>query len=432
MKAASLLHFTYSLPILMPSAGLSQQLFDPGRMGVMTKPEHPDDQQPLPDLQPDNQRGERPQVDKGFNDFENQLDAFMEKEKAGLRAAKSESGELQQQLDRFIDNLQGQLDTYMDEHTEHEPPFAPMEMPVQAEAAPVSADSAPFTVSESEEVSDLSEALHGAGQPAAQRPEVQPAPNGQAVAKQQSTAGDHILSRLLIVVSCLIAVLAWVVWDQDLLIRSGLMQPETVAKNSGNHEQTERAVVSDHLTAVQESTKPANSVDQAETAQQQSTPEAVATATLSDSKQEAAAEHHASVSVNSAARKISSADSGIALDKAPVSVDRQLPASSVPIQEKQVEPTAVEYAKAKVSAPAIPDQPASIARSSADDATDKPISELRVRARIGNIRSEPSLQGKILYKLKQGAVVTKLEERDGWYRVRLRNGNIAWAFHSIF
>jgi len=66
----------------------------------------------------------------------------------------------------------------------------------------------------------------------------------------------------------------------------------------------------------------------------------------------------------------------------------------------------------------------------------KAISEINVTltviARIGNIRNAPDLSGKVLYRLAQGAVVTKLAEQKGWYQVRLRNGTIAWAHRSIF
>lgn len=58
---------------------------------------------------------------------------------------------------------------------------------------------------------------------------------------------------------------------------------------------------------------------------------------------------------------------------------------------------------------------------------------LKVKVSIGNIRSKPDRSGKVLFRLAQGAVVTRLaEEQKGWFKVRLRNGTIAWAHRSIF
>jgi hypothetical protein len=57
---------------------------------------------------------------------------------------------------------------------------------------------------------------------------------------------------------------------------------------------------------------------------------------------------------------------------------------------------------------------------------------LKVRARVGNIRSKPDKSGKVLFRLAQGAVVTKLGEQQGWFKVRLRNGTVAWGHRSIF
>jgi len=57
---------------------------------------------------------------------------------------------------------------------------------------------------------------------------------------------------------------------------------------------------------------------------------------------------------------------------------------------------------------------------------------LKVTARIGNIRDKPDRSGKVLFRLAQGAVVTRLGEQKGWFHVRLRNGTIAWAHRSIF
>jgi len=57
---------------------------------------------------------------------------------------------------------------------------------------------------------------------------------------------------------------------------------------------------------------------------------------------------------------------------------------------------------------------------------------LKVTASIGNIRNKPDRSGKVLFRLAQGAVVIRLAEQQGWFKVRLRNGVIAWAHRSIF
>jgi len=57
---------------------------------------------------------------------------------------------------------------------------------------------------------------------------------------------------------------------------------------------------------------------------------------------------------------------------------------------------------------------------------------LKVAVRIGNIRNKPDRSGKVLYRLAQGAVVTRLAGQKDWFQVRLRNGTIAWAHRSIF
>jgi len=64
----------------------------------------------------------------------------------------------------------------------------------------------------------------------------------------------------------------------------------------------------------------------------------------------------------------------------------------------------------------------------------EPIAEVKltVAVRIGNIRNAPDKSGKVLYRLSQGDVVTKLAEQNEWFQVRLNNGTVAWAHQSIF
>jgi len=58
--------------------------------------------------------------------------------------------------------------------------------------------------------------------------------------------------------------------------------------------------------------------------------------------------------------------------------------------------------------------------------------QLKVAVRLGNIRNAPDRAAKILHRLLKGTTVTKLAERGEWFKVRLRNGSVAWAHRSIF
>jgi N-acetylmuramoyl-L-alanine amidase len=55
---------------------------------------------------------------------------------------------------------------------------------------------------------------------------------------------------------------------------------------------------------------------------------------------------------------------------------------------------------------------------------------LAVTATILNVRGEPSLDAAIVGKLRQGAVVEKLDERGGWFKIRL-GSLVGWA-HSDY
>jgi len=70
--------------------------------------------------------------------------------------------------------------------------------------------------------------------------------------------------------------------------------------------------------------------------------------------------------------------------------------------------------------------------------TDQPKSKpnmtvkMKVIVRLGNIRNKPDKSGKVLYRLMQGAQVTRLAEQGDWFQVGLRSGAIAWGHRSIF
>ncbi|NWF39282.1 SH3 domain-containing protein [Mariprofundus sp. NF] len=57
---------------------------------------------------------------------------------------------------------------------------------------------------------------------------------------------------------------------------------------------------------------------------------------------------------------------------------------------------------------------------------------LKVGVDVGNIRTQPTGKGKIVTRLKKGDYVTKTGEQKGWYQVKLDSGKTAWAHRSIF
>lgn len=58
--------------------------------------------------------------------------------------------------------------------------------------------------------------------------------------------------------------------------------------------------------------------------------------------------------------------------------------------------------------------------------------KLTVTAHIANARNIPDNKGKRLTRVKMGDVVTKLNEQLGWYQVKLENGTVAWVYKSVF
>jgi uncharacterized protein YgiM (DUF1202 family) len=74
-------------------------------------------------------------------------------------------------------------------------------------------------------------------------------------------------------------------------------------------------------------------------------------------------------------------------------------------------------------------EPAAIAVKDQTSIVEK---ELTVSVNVANIRSQPSTSGDVLFKLKRGEVVTELKRDGNWVQVRLTDGNIAWAHHSLF
>jgi len=56
---------------------------------------------------------------------------------------------------------------------------------------------------------------------------------------------------------------------------------------------------------------------------------------------------------------------------------------------------------------------------------------LRVTARLANVRSEPSLQSRVLLQLKSGDTLPALEQRGEWWRVRLPAGGEGFLHGSV-
>jgi len=42
------------------------------------------------------------------------------------------------------------------------------------------------------------------------------------------------------------------------------------------------------------------------------------------------------------------------------------------------------------------------------------------------LRSEPNMSGKILMELRKGSIIKIIEEKNGWYNVRLPDGSVGW------
>lgn len=48
-----------------------------------------------------------------------------------------------------------------------------------------------------------------------------------------------------------------------------------------------------------------------------------------------------------------------------------------------------------------------------------------------NFRAEPDIDGKIVSVLKQGVVITILEQADNWYMAQLSNGQTGWVYQQF-
>ena len=50
---------------------------------------------------------------------------------------------------------------------------------------------------------------------------------------------------------------------------------------------------------------------------------------------------------------------------------------------------------------------------------------------MGNIRSEPGIQGKVVARLEYGSLVVALGRQGNWFRIRLPDNREAWAYKTI-
>jgi len=57
---------------------------------------------------------------------------------------------------------------------------------------------------------------------------------------------------------------------------------------------------------------------------------------------------------------------------------------------------------------------------------------ITVTAHVGNVRNAPNNSGERISRVKKGEVVSRLGEKDGWYRVKLNSGKTGWIYSSIF
>ena len=74
--------------------------------------------------------------------------------------------------------------------------------------------------------------------------------------------------------------------------------------------------------------------------------------------------------------------------------------------------------------------------ATAPPVTEKPAAErgvaVTVMSYVGNVRDRPSAKGEVLFTLKKGDVVRKLDTKWGWYQIRLDDGREGWAYEALF
>jgi len=87
--------------------------------------------------------------------------------------------------------------------------------------------------------------------------------------------------------------------------------------------------------------------------------------------------------------------------------------------------------KAVVKETVIVDEPV-IDKAIIDRPAEVNFEKLTVVSSFGNIRSRASAKGDVLFQVKQGDVVIKLDSRWGWHQIRMLDGREGWAYEGLF
>ncbi len=307
---------------------------------------------------------------RGFESFQSQLDAFVEREKAALAGAGEDAEVLQQRLDRFINSLQEKLDQFVQSQPIAADGSAPepvvAENPETAEQAPRSAADALVVCLE-----PIDDTVPG-DEYAASEPAV-----------RTKAAYPRLIFGVLLGASCITAAILWFVWPVGQVSSPRLLpelsSPTVVPTVVPGDEPIDGPAVAAHPLA--EAGHPSRPSD---TANLKKTAETAPVAQASSARAQSTAPERQPV-------------------RQPVAVPKIKQAANTPAAVKQA---------------AVP-------------AVSEP-TRLTVSVRIGNIRSAPKRSARVLYRLAAGAVVTRLAVQGDWYQVRLRNGTVAWAHRSIF
>lgn len=59
------------------------------------------------------------------------------------------------------------------------------------------------------------------------------------------------------------------------------------------------------------------------------------------------------------------------------------------------------------------------------------VKELTVIVDVANVREEPGTEYKIIGKAKKGEKLKQLDEKEGWFKVKIPNGQIGWIYGKL-
>ncbi len=292
-------------------------------------------------------RGSDVNRDNGFELFQSQLDAFLQQEKAAIARAGPNSNESQHRLDRFINNLQHELDAMTEENLLRTETRNGGGKPVSVCLVTQTEAAQPFGQAQKSLLQQEKK------QPATAKPAIDmPVTSGPA----DSGSFSRLIFRVLIGASCIAGIILWILWPMGQVLQPPMVQKNKHAGQSlpglSRHE-----IVTDRQAFAAETEEP---------------------------------------SVNKAGADVLAHP--VVLMPSP----KKAALHDIPNVKKTTQVKTVVGVR------------------------------LKIAAKIGNIRDKPDRSGKVLFRLTQGAVVTRLGEQNGWFHVRLRNGTIAWAHRSIF